>query len=269
MKPFIDLDHVDEELREAAGYAWLIGAVRGYPDRTLRPETALLRRHVALVCERLGLLCSFAADDYRVALRGDVRDAIPGLEWREERWDEPLTRGQLVRLIYRKRLDIDQAVIDRLEQWFSRTSVEYQGRSRRPRLLGHAYKIVECSREYLVPLWLALGQCWRESQWFTTGLSIKYNCGWGLKDTRGRWGRLGAPPLVSGYSNYLSVDEAIEAYFKLMASDIYAQYVERLPDETALRSLLDKYAPAFENDTREHYQIVTTVKQWCEARSIR
>jgi hypothetical protein len=98
---FTDLAAEDDELKAAAGYLSYGGTVVGYEDGSLGPYQPLLKRHVALICERAGLACSLSVDDYTPALRSDVRDSIPNLTWLDERWDEPVTRGQLVRLIWR------------------------------------------------------------------------------------------------------------------------------------------------------------------------
>jgi len=255
---FADLITEDDELRAAAGYLRERGVIEGYTDGTVGPYFPLLKRHVALITERSGLPCALSVDDYTPATRADVRDAVPGLSWLEERWDESITRGQLMRLLYRARND-NTAVL--LEQWFAETSVTWQGVSRSPRLIGHAQTLVDCSREYDVPLWLALGQCWRESQWGTTGLSINHNVLWGMKDTQG-WGEIES--VVSGFANYISVDECIRAYFRLMDA-WYRDYIAA----GDWMGLLTAYAPAFENDTQEHYAIVMVIRDKCVARGIR
>ena len=101
--PFPDLANEDPELRAATGYLVAKGIIQGYPDGTCGPYAPLLRRHVALICQRAGLPAPDWFDDYTPALRADVRDAIPGLTWLEDRWSEGITRGQLIRLIWRSR----------------------------------------------------------------------------------------------------------------------------------------------------------------------
>ena len=101
---FTDLDNEDYELKAAAGYLFYHGILQGYLDGTLGPYQPLLRRHVALICERAGLECALSVYDYTPATRADVRDGIPGLTWLEERWEEGITRGQLARLIWRSNL---------------------------------------------------------------------------------------------------------------------------------------------------------------------
>lgn len=103
--PFTDIQSEDWELRGAAGYLYANGVMLGYPDSTIGPYKPLLKRHVALICERVGLPCTFSVDDYSPALRSDVRDNIPDLEWLETRWDEQITRGQLMRLVFREEVD--------------------------------------------------------------------------------------------------------------------------------------------------------------------
>lgn len=99
--PFLDLSSEDTELRAAAGKLSHDGIILGYTDGTFGAYQPLLKRHVALIAERSGLNCALGVNDYTPALRSDVRDAIPGLTWLEERWDEPLTRSQLARLLWR------------------------------------------------------------------------------------------------------------------------------------------------------------------------
>jgi hypothetical protein len=264
LSPFRDLIGEDFELRAAGGYLYSQGIIQGYEDSTVGPYFPLLKRHVALVAERSGLPCALAVDDYDPATRADVRDAIPGLTWLEERWDEPITRGQLMRLLYRARnAEPQDNTVTRLEEWFAETYVTYGGVTRQPRLIGHAQTIVDCAREYDVPIWLALGQCWRESQWGTTGLSINHNMLWGVKDSSGKWGQVDYY-VGEGFAAYSSIDECIRAYFRLM-DGAYRHYI----DAGDWRGLLNRYAPAFENDTEQHYRIVMTVKGWCEERGIR
>jgi len=101
---FTDLRAEDDELNAAAGYLYYHGILQGYLDGTLGPYQPLLRRHVALICERAGLECALSVYDYTPATRADVRDSILGLTWLEERWEEGITRGQLARLIWRSNL---------------------------------------------------------------------------------------------------------------------------------------------------------------------
>ncbi len=262
--PWPDINPDDDELMAAAWWAKDAGIFEGYDDGIFWPFGVVLKRHVALVAQRVGIPGPDWESDYGIATRWQVYLAIPGLTWNDRRWEEPLLRSQLLRLMYRARdgLDPDAEIAARLEQWFVETRVTWQGVTRQPRLIGHAALLVQLSREYRVPLWLALGQCWRESQWFTTGLATRYNCGWGIKGTN--WGALGTPPTVSGFANYATVEESIRAYFRLMDSPLYRSLI----DAQNWRGVLDRYAPPYENNSTEHWAIVRTVRGWCEERGI-
>lgn len=101
--PFTDLGSEDAELQAAAASLAQEGIMQGYADGSFGAYQPLLKRHVALICQRAGLPAPGWLEDYTPATRGDVRDCVPGLTWLEERWDEGITRGQLARLIYRAR----------------------------------------------------------------------------------------------------------------------------------------------------------------------
>jgi hypothetical protein len=101
--PFSDLAGADFELFAAARWAKDAGLVWGYPDGTLHPWEGLTKRHVALIASRMEFVPPDWPDDYSPATRADVRDVLSSLaQWFDsERWDETLTRSQLVRLLYR------------------------------------------------------------------------------------------------------------------------------------------------------------------------
>ncbi len=99
---FPDIGGSDLELYEATAYLKYAGIMGGYTDGMFRPYSSLLKRHVALICGRMGIETPAGwENDYSPATRGDVRDNIAGLTWLEERWDEGITRGQLARLLWR------------------------------------------------------------------------------------------------------------------------------------------------------------------------
>jgi hypothetical protein len=84
------------------GYLYREGIIQGTPITPL-VLPPLLRRHVALICLRSGLIAPDWTEDYAPATRADVRDAISGLTgWKA--LGRGLTRGQLLRLVYRARL---------------------------------------------------------------------------------------------------------------------------------------------------------------------
>lgn len=262
--PWSDIPADDQELVAAAPWAYENGIFQGYGDGTFGVSDPVLKRHVALVAERVGLPAPPWFGDYSTATRGDVAAGIPGLTWFEERWDEPLTRSQLLRLVYRARegLGIEATIARALEGWFAETTVTWRGVTRQPRLAGYGGLMLQLSREYNVPLWLALGQAWRESQWGTTGLAARHNCIWGVKDTSGKWGRLRGT--VGGFADYASVEECIRAYYRLM-DGAYRGYI----DAGDWRGLLRRYDPKVGDGSAQHYRTVMAVRTWCEARGIR
>ena len=92
-----------DELAAAGGYVSEQGLVSGFSDSNYHPYDSVLRRQLALVCERSGT--SYPSSwlyDYSPASRGDVRQTL-SVAWTEERWDETITRGQLARLLWRAR----------------------------------------------------------------------------------------------------------------------------------------------------------------------
>ncbi len=255
----------DLELQQASWWAIREGVFWGRLDNTFGPSEPVLMRHVALITARLGLASPPWRDAYAPATRGQVRDAIPGLTWKEERWDESLTRSQLMRLLFRAYEEVApvQVMGAKLDQWLYNTQVTWSGVTRTPRLAGYGDLLIEQAYAYDVPIWLALGQCWRESQWGTTGLSIDHNCLWGVKDTSGKWGALRGT--VAGFADYVSVPECVRAYYRLMDSPAYRGYI----DAEDWARLLNKYDPQVSDGGAQHLRIVMIVKAWCEGHGIR
>jgi hypothetical protein len=109
--PFVDLGRTamptsdeQDELAAAGGYLYTEGIVQGCADGTFRPDAPLTRRQLAAICERAGLpYPALWRDDPGAATRGEVRDGLPGLAWTGDRWSEPMTRGQVARLLWRAR----------------------------------------------------------------------------------------------------------------------------------------------------------------------
>jgi len=99
-----DIPLSDSELVSASYWGLSSGVFQGREDGTFRPWDALLKRHVALIAQRMSLPYPSAwLSDYGIATRGQVRDAIPGLTWTEARRGEPILRSQLLRLMWRAR----------------------------------------------------------------------------------------------------------------------------------------------------------------------
>jgi uncharacterized protein YkwD len=102
--PFTDVTQADRELWDAAWFVKRQGYFLGYSSGSLGCWQPMTRRHVALVLERAGL--GSRPDwlqDYRLATRGEVMAAFPGLSWNSGRANEQMLRSQLVRLLYRAR----------------------------------------------------------------------------------------------------------------------------------------------------------------------
>jgi hypothetical protein len=255
----------------AAGF-WVKekGYFGGYTDGTFKPNLPINSVHFWSVLNRAGI--KNASANSNPATIADAQRYLPNAAVTSKPTDT-LTRYRMAAMLYRNfvtPVSPDLVVIDKLEKLFLEKKVTWNGVTRTSKLVGHAKEIVDFSRNTGVPIWLALGQCWRESQWFTTGLSVNYNCGWGIKDGKGTWGILGSPNNVSGYSNYASISEAIAAYFRLMSSPNrpYKALIDAGDDES-IRKALNIYAPAFENDTNQHWVIVKAVRGWLETRGIK
>lgn len=249
----------------------------GYPDGTFRPWEPVTEYQVAVVAQRAGIRTDVGQYDFYgvPAKMGWVQEYfLPGTV-HSAGLDEVCTRYRFAKMLFRHGMnpgptnviiptkpDPDADVIAKLDKWFESTYVN----GFHSRLVGMGKVFVKDSRETGVPLWLALGQCWRESQFFTTGLSRQYNMGWGIKDSKGRWGSVRSF-VGSGYTDYVSVEESIHAYFRLMSSPDMPY--KSLIEQGRIREALNIYAPPFENDANEHYNIVMTVKRWTEERGIR
>ena len=273
-------DWPETAIAEDLNAGWFVkneGIFKGYSESEFRPHEPLKMRHFKMVLDRAGIQNTIYPSEDIVTVKFS-QDYLPETAWSALPFSE-VTRFRAAVMIYRHKYGLknpekDKIVADKIEQLFKEKPVTWNGVKRYSRLIGHGENIVRYSRQYNIPLWLALGQCWRESQWFTTGLSINYNCGWGIKDKVVKpgwavWGPVGEPASVNGYTNYLNVDDAIHAYFKLMSSPDrpYKALIEAGDDES-IRKALNIYAPAFENDTEQHWQIVKTVRGWCKERGI-
>ena len=93
-----------DELAAAGGYVNTEGIMNGYSDTSFGATSTLTKHQLYEICKRAGLVCPQAwSVDYAPATRGDVRDTVSGLSWSGQRWDEPITRGQMARLVWRSR----------------------------------------------------------------------------------------------------------------------------------------------------------------------
>ncbi len=251
----------------------------GYTDGTFRPWAPVTEQQVVRVCERAGIRTGLREGNFSgiPATMGWIEENfLPGTVFTAASYEE-CTRFRLAVMVERYGMNpgpntnvksrLGFLTASRLNTWFSETYVTWSGKKRQTKLVGMGQTFVDYAEKHRIPLWLALGQCWRESQWFTTGLSVNYNCGWGIKASPGKWGKLGNPNTVQGYGNYISVEEAIKAYFVYMDTQVDGRgnYLYRnLIDSHNWRSILNIYAPLYENDGAQHYSIVMQVKRWCE-----
>lgn len=258
----------------------------GYEDSTFRPWEPISEQQVIRVCKRANIRTDLEESQY-----GDIPAVM---KWVEDNFlprtvfsaqpDEVCTRFRFAVMLNRhiSSGNLQAPSLDSppqryyyyeliLNKWFEQTYVTWNGISRQTKLVGKARVFINEALDRRIPLWLALGQCWRESQWFTTGLSIQYNCGWGIKASPEKWGELSDPAIISGYGNYASVKESIHAYFKYMDEQVKSNgdpLYRNLIDSGQWRSILDIYAPPYENNSLEHYAIVMTVKEWCQQKGL-
>jgi hypothetical protein len=93
-----------DELAAAGGYVKVEGIMGGYSDTSFGATSPLTKHQLYEICQRAGFACpeSWSAD-YGAATRGDVHDTVSGLAFSGERWGEPITRGQMARLVWRSR----------------------------------------------------------------------------------------------------------------------------------------------------------------------
>ena len=102
--PFPDVSRDDSELWEAAWWASDAGFIFGFHDGTFGPYLPLTHRQLATIVDRwIGLSLTGYMSDWSPVTRAETRAALPNLTWNEDRGTEPLTRSQLVRLMWRAR----------------------------------------------------------------------------------------------------------------------------------------------------------------------
>ena len=249
----------------------------GYSETEFRPNENIKVSHFQSVLTRAEI--PWSLDDFvpiteDVVLIKTAQKIMPGTAWLAKP-DEKVTRYRTAVMVYRFKNGIvnpnpinpDQAVIDAMEKLFQDKPVTWNGVTRKSKLIGHAAVIVADARKYNIPIWLCLGQGWWETQWYTTGMSLTYNQGWGMKDTQG-WGE--SRGTHKGFTDYVSIDESIHAYFRLMSSPKmpYRAWVDKLiaGDESYLRTILQSYCV---NSISSHLATVKTVRGWCDQRGIK
>jgi peptidoglycan hydrolase-like protein with peptidoglycan-binding domain len=104
-------------------------------------------------------------------------------------------------------------------------------------LAGKGEQILAMAKKYNVPAELGLAMFWKEAQWNTTGVAPGNNNPGNLRFAE--WEReLGGVP-NGGFTKFPSLDKGIEAYFRLLGSSTYRQFV----DTKDWAGLVNKYAP--------------------------
>lgn len=277
-KPWEDWPDTDIE---AGWYVKNEGIFQGHVDGLFHPHNPITSFQFCNVLEKIGIPIDRGYFQTTEVYMKDTQKFLPGTMFTANP-ESLATRYRTAVMIYRYKTGITD-IDERIEALLKEKPVTWNGVTRNSRLIGYGKAIVDYSRTFNIPIWLALGQCWRESQWFTTGLSIEYNCGWGMKDREikpgwAMWGPVGNPASVKGFTNYMNLDDAIHAYFKLMSSPDrpYRALIDKYlaePDQWKawgyITQALDIYAPGYENDTIEHHKIVRQVKTWCDERGIK
>jgi len=107
--PWPDLEQAslsaDDVLSVWAAYDDGEGVLRGFEDGTFRYDVPVTYHQLGTVMMRLGLSrhneWEQALDYTMPCLRGFAHEQMPGLRFDEERWFEPLLRGQLLLLVGR------------------------------------------------------------------------------------------------------------------------------------------------------------------------
>jgi hypothetical protein len=272
-KPWADWPDTDFE---AGWYVKNEGIFQGYADGMFHPHTPITSFQFCNVLDRAGIPVDRTYfSDTSVTIE-QTQKFLPGTAWSSSSSDMA-TRFRTAVMIYRHKNNIinpnpvpteDEIVAQAIEQLFQDKPVTWQGVTRKSKLIGLAHVIVEDARKYNIPIWLCLGQGWWETQWYTTGMSLKYNQGWGIKDSEHRWGEYKGTH--SGFTDYISVEESIHAYFRLMSSTEmpYRAWIDEMQagDETKLRTILQAYCV---NSISSHLATVKTVRNWCNERGIK
>lgn len=100
-----DLPPMDLDDLLSQDATWRSGVMQGYTDGIFRPYAYVTLRQVGTVAWRIGAaeknIYSADLDYVTFATRGMVHATLPMLTFKEERWDEPLTRYQLLLLVGR------------------------------------------------------------------------------------------------------------------------------------------------------------------------
>jgi hypothetical protein len=251
----------------AAGF-WVKekGYFGGYADGTFKPNLTINSVHFWSVLNRAGIKNATSSNPATIA---DALRYLPNAQVTSKPTDT-LTRYRMAAIMYRHfvtPMPVDEAMAAKVNQLISEHRYYWNGALRTPRIAGMGAIIVADSKQYGIPIWLCLAQGWIESCWFQSGLATDYNCGFGIKSATNKWGQLGNPPTVKGFANYVTVEESIHAYFRLVGSPNMPY--KKLIDAGNIKAALEIYAPPYENDTDQMYRSMMVVKGWVEKAGIK
>lgn len=274
-------DWVPQTSEEQQVVNWLgkTGAMLGYTDGSFHPWEIVTSVQVVRVCNRMGISdIDEGMLDYTPVTMGWIEsNFLPGTVKSAPAF-EFCTRYRFATMLYRyfqQSLVINpiKAVVEdplgiraqRLNVWFDNQA--WNGKQNKFQRLGHVF--VEESIRHNVPVQLALCCAWAESCWGAAD-NPEYNITFGIKASPDKWGEISGL-VIRGFGNYVTQEECVRAYFRYMdgqtknnGESLYRKYI----DAGDWRSIINIYAPSYENDTNAMYNTYMVVKGWCEERGI-
>ncbi|MCY1031371.1 C39 family peptidase [Corallococcus sp. BB11-1] len=127
---------------------------------------------------------------------------------------------------------------------------------------GQGEFLTRMADTYDVPIDLALAMLWKESQWGTAGASVGANNPGNLKfvGQEGAYEAFQSPGAYGSFAGWSTLEEGIEAYFKLLGTHYRAEL-----DSGDWTALVNRYAPPSENDSglyvQQVYDYAATVRR--------
>lgn len=238
--------------------------MQGYPDGTFRPWEIVTEEQVVRVVLRAGIRTDIREEDFYPvpAKMGWVEtNFLPGTVFTAKD-TENCTRFRLAIMLFRYRnsdgsfkagpttvVVPTKPVVDSRIAKMNELFKEHPYNGKTTKFVGHEKLFLELSDTTGVPLWLALGQAWKESCWGTNGSSI-----WGIKGN-------------GGYVGYDSTEASIRAYYKLMRTGQSGYYWQCIQSGN-IDALVERYAPSFENNHASYMQTLWIVKGWVQKKGL-
>jgi hypothetical protein len=118
-------------------------------------------------------------------------------------------------------------------------------------LQGQGEHILAMSKKYNVPPELALAMFQKEGTWNTKGAAPKNNNPGNLRFAA--WEEQLGAVRNGGFAKFPSVEKGVEAYFRLLGSSSYRQFI----DNKDWKGMVNKYAPPSENDSGTYLNQIT------------